>query len=107
MAQFDHTLAAAIKGYAWLPDLRREAGGDPVRTRVMGRRALGICGTYATMFFYGEGNLERHTALPHLVVSSLFGKGAVHTLDGEAHRARKALFTSLLLGDGIDEVAEL
>ncbi|MFI7598923.1 cytochrome P450 [Actinoplanes sp. NPDC049681] len=107
MAQLDQTLALAIKGYAWLPDLRREAGGSPVRMRVMGRPAVGICGTDATEFFYADGNLERHTALPHPVVSSLFGKGAVHTLDGEAHRARKALFLSLLLGDGIGEVAKL
>ncbi|MEV4639377.1 cytochrome P450 [Actinoplanes sp. NPDC049548] len=103
----DQTLALAIKGYAWLPDLRREAGGGPVRLRVMGQPALGICGTDAAAFFYADGNLERHTALPHPVVSSLFGKGAVHTLDGEAHRARKALFVALLLGDGIGEVAKL
>jgi fatty-acid peroxygenase len=107
MAELDQTLLAAIKGYAWLPDLRREAGGGPVHLRVMGQQAVGICGPEATRFFYAASNLERHTALPSLVVSTLFGKGAVHTLDGDAHRARKALFVSLLMSDGYDEAAKL
>ncbi|WP_433793694.1 cytochrome P450 [Actinoplanes sp. CA-252034] len=107
MADLDQTLAVALKGYAWLPDLRRRAGGGPVRTRVMGQPAVGICGSAATRFFYGAGNLERHTALPGLVVHTLFGAGAVHTLDGDDHRRRKPLFTSLLLGDGIDRLAKI
>lgn len=106
MADFDQTLAVALQGYAWLPDLRRRAGGGPVRTRVAGQPAVGICGPAAARFFYGTGNLERHTALPALVVHTLFGRGAVHTLDGDAHRHRKALFTSLLMGDGVDRLAE-
>ncbi|MEU4560308.1 cytochrome P450 [Actinoplanes sp. NPDC023936] len=108
MAHLDQTLAVALKGYAWLPDLRRRASGRPVRTRVMGQPAVGICGPAAAQFFYGAGNLERHTALPSLVVHTLFGEGAVHTLDGSAHRHRKALFSSLLLGEnGIDTLAKL
>ncbi|WP_306215537.1 cytochrome P450 [Actinoplanes sp. RD1] len=107
MALLDQTALAAIKGYAWLPDLRRAAGGRPVHLRAMGQPAVAVCGTDATRFFYAEGNLERHTALPALVVSTLFGKGAVHTLDGDAHRVRKALYTSLLMGAGIDEAAKL
>ncbi|WP_041833247.1 cytochrome P450 [Actinoplanes sp. N902-109] len=107
MAELDQTLAAAVKGYAWLPDLRRAAGGRPAHLRVMGQPALAICGPEATRFLYAAGNFERHTALPSLVVSTLFGKGAVHTLDGDAHRARKALFVSLLTGDGVGEAAKL
>lgn len=103
----DQTAVALIKGCAWLPDLRRSHHGRPVPLRVLGRPACAISGPRATEFFYGTGNLERRTALPGPVVSALFGKGAVHTLDSDAHRARKSLFTSLLLGDGIEEVAKL
>ncbi len=106
MAHWDQTPAVAIKGYAWLPDLRRRAGGRPVPMRVMGRRAVGIEGPAAVRFFYGDGHLERHTALPELVVSTLFGHGAVHTLDGDTHRARKAIFLSLLTGDGVDALTD-
>jgi len=107
MAAPDQTLAAAIKGYTWLPDLRRGSHGRPVPIRVLGRRAVVVGGPSAAQFFYAEGNLERHTALPHPVVSTLFGKGAVHTLDGDAHRHRKALFVTLLMGDGIETLAKL
>ena len=103
----DQTLAIALKGYAWLPDLRRRSPGRPVSTRVLGQPAVAVCGPSATQFFYGAGDLERHTALPAPVVNTLFGRGAVHTLDGPEHRHRKALFTHLLVGDGVDTVAKL
>jgi fatty-acid peroxygenase len=107
MVSIDQTLLIALKGYAWLPDLRRRTNGRPVAIRVMGQRAVAIGGPEAARFFYGDGNLERHTALPHPVVATLFGRGAVHTLDGPAHRHRKAMFVDLLTGDGIDRLAEL
>lgn len=107
MSPLDQTLLIALKGYAWLPDLRRRANGRPVPVRVMGQRAVAVGGPDAARFFYAEGNLERHTALPHPVVATLFGTGAVHTLDGAAHRHRKAMFVDLLMGDGIDRLAEL
>jgi fatty-acid peroxygenase len=105
MSHLDQTLPIALKGYAWLPDLRRRANGRPVPIRVGGRRAVAIGGPEAARFFYADGNLERHDALPHPVVATLFGRGAVHTLDGPAHRHRKAMFVDLLTGDGIDRLA--
>jgi fatty-acid peroxygenase len=107
MAELDQTLVAGIKGYAFLPDLRRRHHGLPAPLRVMGQRAVAISGPEAARFFYDESHLERHTALPHPVVATLFGKGAVHTLDGEAHRHRKALFVALLMDDGVDTLAKL
>ncbi|XVV14006.1 cytochrome P450 [Actinoplanes sp. CA-131856] len=107
MALPDQTLAFAAKGYAWLPDLRRRWHGRPVETRVGGQRAVAISGPDAARFFYDEDSLERHDALPPNVIATLFGPG-VHTLDGEAHRARKALFVALLMNaDGIDTLAKL
>jgi fatty-acid peroxygenase len=107
MATLDQTLALAVKGYAWLPDLRRRAHGRPAPIRLGGRRAIAVSGPAAAEFFYADGHLERHTALPPFVVNTIFGQGAVHTLDGEAHRHRKALFVELLMNDGIDTLAKL
>jgi fatty-acid peroxygenase len=107
MAHVDQSLLIALKGYAWLPDVRRRTNGRPAPMRVMGQRAIAIGGPEAARFFYADGNLERHTALPHPVVATLFGRGAVHTLDGPAHRHRKAMFVDLLTGDGIDRLAEM
>ncbi|GAA2079089.1 fatty-acid peroxygenase [Streptomyces albiaxialis] len=84
------------EGYAWLPNRMRASAGPALRTRVLGRPALAVRGPEAVRFFYDERNVLRHGALPGPVLDTLFGRGAVHTLDGETHRARKELFLPLL-----------
>ncbi|WP_030558792.1 cytochrome P450 [Streptomyces aureocirculatus] len=92
----DSTLPLLTQGYAWLPDLSRRKGPGPVRTRLLGKPAVALRGPAAVEFFYDEQHVRRRTALPEPVLSTLFGHGAVHTLDGQEHRTRKALFVSLL-----------
>ena len=71
MAKLDHTLGIPVKGYAWLPDLRRRAHGQPVHLRLLGRPALAISGPSAAQFFYQPGHFERHSAVPEPVVVAL------------------------------------
>ncbi|GAA0374723.1 hypothetical protein GCM10009530_26560 [Microbispora corallina] len=85
-----------LEGYAWLPALRRRSEGDVVHTRVMGQRAVALLGPDAARFFYDEDHVRRAPALPEPVKSTLFGHGAVHSLDRDDHRARKAVFVSLM-----------
>jgi fatty-acid peroxygenase len=92
-----HLLLA--RGYGWLPDARRARGSRTVAARLGGLPVLGIEGPDAARFLYGEDHVRRSHAIPEPVQGTLFGKGAVHTLDGEAHRTRKALFVSLLMDD--------
>ena len=94
----DSSLAALAKGYTWLPDRRRRTGGRLVRARLLGQHAVALHGPEAVRFFYDERHVERGTALPGPVLSTLFGHGAVHTLDGPPHRVRKEMFLSLLTG---------
>jgi fatty-acid peroxygenase len=94
----DSSLALLAKGYSWLPDRRRRTTAPLVRTRLKGQHAVALNGPEAVRFFYDERHVERGTALPGPVLSTLFGHGAVHTLDGQAHRARKDMFLSLLTG---------
>ncbi|MFD8983957.1 cytochrome P450 [Streptomyces sp. NPDC059564] len=97
----DRTASLLTRGYAWAPDLRRRHADAPaVPTRLMGRPALLLHGPAAVEFFYDERHVLRHDALPGPVLDTLFGRGAVHTLDGDAHRVRKAMFVSLLTGGG-------
>ncbi|MFJ8160043.1 cytochrome P450 [Streptomyces sp. NPDC096136] len=105
----DDTLALLTRGYAWAPELRRRHGGGPaVPTRLMGRPALLLHGPAAVDFFYDERHVLRHGALPGPVLDTLFGRGAVHTLDGEPHRVRKQLFTSrLMTPDGVEALGRL
>jgi fatty-acid peroxygenase len=100
--RLDDSLQLLTKGYAWLPDRRRVTGRRTVSARLLGMPAVGLEGPEAARFFYDEDHVRRHGALPEPVLGTLFGKGAVHTLDGELHRARKAMFVGLLMGDGIE-----
>jgi fatty-acid peroxygenase len=105
----DNSLPLLTEGYAWLPDRRRRS--PTFRTRLMGRRAVCIGGVDAARFFYDERNIRRHGAIPGPVLSTLFGHGAVHTLDGAEHRMRKSMFLSVMgpdcVSDLTDRVAEV
>ncbi|MEU6311685.1 cytochrome P450 [Streptomyces sp. NPDC047014] len=105
----DSTLTLLTRGYAWAPALRQRHGNPPaVATRLMGRPAVLLHGPEAVDFFYDERHVLRHGALPGPVLDTLFGRGAVHTLDGETHRVRKELFTShLMTPDGVKGLGNL
>ncbi|WP_432119388.1 cytochrome P450 [Streptomyces sp. bgisy032] len=94
----DSSLALLAQGYTWLPGRLRRTTAPLVRTRLMGQHAVALHGPEAVRFFYDEQHIERGTALPGPVLSTLFGHGAVHTLDGQLHRVRKGMFLSLLTG---------
>jgi fatty-acid peroxygenase len=101
----DDTIGLALDGYAWLPALWRRGDGVAVHTRVGGQRAVALRGRDAVRFFYDERHVRRHTAIPEPVRGTLFGHGAIHTLDGAEHRHRKAMFLALLRNPG--RVADL
>lgn len=90
-----------LEGYGWLPNRRRRSSGGVVRTRVLGQRVTGLCGPDAARFFYDEANIHRHGAVPGPVQDTLFGRGGVQGLDGVDHRLRKAMFLSMLTGEGV------
>ncbi|MFF4381186.1 cytochrome P450 [Kitasatospora sp. NPDC001547] len=92
----DSTLSLLLHGYAWLPDERRRRPGPVLRTRLLGRPAVVLHGPEAVRFFYDERHIRRAGALPEPVLSTLFGQGAVHGLDGPEHQLRKAMFLGLL-----------
>ncbi|MFC9824977.1 cytochrome P450 [Streptomyces erythrochromogenes] len=103
----DGTLSLLTHGYAWLPDHMRASADGTVRTRLLGRRTVALRGPEAVAFFYDEQHVQRRAALPDPVLDTLFGQGAVHTLDGVAHRVRKAMFLSLLKDEkGVEALRE-
>src|SRR5215218_4905577 len=107
MPKLENSLQVMAKGYGWLPDKRRALGRTTVPTRLGGMPAFGIEGPDAARFLYDEKHVLRSHAIPEPVQATLFGKGAVHTLDGEAHRVRKAMFVALLMReDGIASLVE-
>ena len=97
MARLENGVLVLAEGYAWLPDKRRALGRRTVPTRLGGRPAVGLEGPTAARWLYDEEHVLRSGALPEPVQATLFGKGAVHTLDGEEHQVRKAMFVALLM----------
>jgi fatty-acid peroxygenase len=92
----DSTFALLREGYDFIANRCRRLHSDAFRTRVMGLPTVCIHGREAAELFYDESKLQRAHALPRRVVTTLFGKHAVHTLDDAAHRARKSAFLSLM-----------
>ncbi|MBB3086598.1 cytochrome P450 [Geodermatophilus sabuli] len=103
--RLDNSVRLFTQGYAWLPDKRRALGRRTVPTRLGGLPVFGIEGPEAARFLYDEDHVRRAHAIPEPVQGTLFGKGAVHTLDGHEHRVRKAMFVALLMDD--DRIAPL
>src|SRR3712207_4889998 len=95
--RLENSVLLLAKGYAWLPDKRRALGRRTVPSRLGGLPAFGIEGPDAARFLYDEDHVRRAHAIPEPVQGTLFGKGAVHTLDGHQHRVRKAMFVALLM----------
>ncbi|WP_405085649.1 cytochrome P450 [Microbispora sp. NBC_01389] len=101
MPLLDTTLLLLLEGYAWLPARWREAQGEMIRTRLLGQRAVVLRGPDAVRFFYDDNHVQRAPALPEPIKSTLFGHGAVHSLDQAAHRARKAMFMGLMTPESV------
>ncbi|TFV93752.1 cytochrome P450 [Blastococcus sp. CT_GayMR20] len=107
MARPENGLQLLAKGYGWLPDRRRALGRRTVTARLGGLPVTAIEGPDAARFLYDEDHVQRAHAIPEPVQGTLFGKGAVHTLDGDAHRVRKAMFVALLMReDGIASLVQ-
>jgi fatty-acid peroxygenase len=92
----DSTLNMLREGYNFIWNRCRRFGSDIFQTRIMGQRAICIHGPEAAELFYDELKFQRRNAIPRRVVTSLFGKNALHTLDGEEHLNRKAAFLALM-----------
>jgi fatty-acid peroxygenase len=91
----DQAPALLREGYAWMPNRRAAVGEPTFRTRLLGKPVVCVCGEEATRHFYDEDLFARGGALPPPVQRTLTGVGAVHTLDGSAHRHRKSMFMPL------------
>jgi fatty-acid peroxygenase len=111
----DRTLDILVKGYPAISQMRAAASryeglsetgvADGVEVSLLGGKTLCVGGPAGVRLFYDETLTTRSGALPGPVRSVLFGDGAVHGLDGGAHRQRKALFLSLLGPKAAEDLA--
>ena len=103
----DDSPAVLTRGYGFGAHLweRARKGARAVPFRLLGHDALLVRGAEAVELFYDGDRIARHGAMPGIVQGTLFGKGSVHSLDGEDHRHRKQTFLDVAYED--EQVARL
>ncbi|OZB98618.1 cytochrome P450 [Paenibacillus sp. XY044] len=103
----DHSLTLLKEGYLYITNRTLGFQSDVFETRLLGQRAICMRGEEAARLFYDEDKFIRHGAAPTRVLKTLFGENGVQTLDGEAHRHRKAMFMSLMSDEAMHRIREL
>lgn len=93
---FDNSLALLAEGYQFMSQRHAALGSDAFATRLMLRRVLCVRGEDAARMFYQPGRFTRRRAIPPNALALLQDVGSAQTMDGEAHRRRKAMLMSLL-----------
>ncbi|HEV7368222.1 cytochrome P450 [Arenibaculum sp.] len=104
---FDSTLSLLSEGYEFIPSRARRLGSDIFETRLMLRPAVCITGEEAVRVFYEPDRFTRRGAIPVTALKLLQDRGSVQTLDGEAHRRRKAMFMSLMSPEAVGRLMRL
>ncbi|GGK54633.1 cytochrome P450 [Salinarimonas ramus] len=101
----DLTLGFLAEGYDFVRERCAQYGSDAFEARLMGTKTVFCVGEDAAQMFYEPGRFTRRGALPTFALKLLQDEGSVATLDGEAHRVRKALFMSFMAPERIDPLA--
>lgn len=103
----DATFALMRDGYEFIGKRCTELGSDVFRTRLAMQEVICLRGADEARLFYDEKRFKREGAAPGLARKTLFGEGAVHGLDDEPHRHRKAMFMSLMTAESIGHLTDL
>ncbi|MFL6665020.1 MAG: cytochrome P450 [Rhizobacter sp.] len=93
--QWDSTLALLRDPYRYIGRTCASLGSDAFETRLMLQRAVCMSGAPAAALFYDPALFQRTGAAPEPLKATLFGKGALRSLDGVRHLQRKALFLGM------------
>lgn len=104
---FDGTLALMRDPYGYVSERCRRHGSDLFETRLMLRKTVCMAGPAAAELFYDESRFTRSGVAPGWLRETLFGRGGVQGLDGEAHRHRKRMFLSLVTPERVAELGRV
>ena len=95
----DSSIDLYREGYTFVSRRCDRLGTDGFRTRLLLRPVTCIRGAEAARLFYGGERFTRQGAFPKSVMHLLQDEGSVQSLDGAAHRHRKAMFLQTLQGE--------
>jgi len=102
---FDSTLALMADPYRFISRRCERFGSDAFEARILLRRTVCMMGAEAAELFYDRRRFMRQGAAPEPLRATLFGKGAVQSLDDAAHQHRKAMFLALLTPERVAQLA--
>src|SRR6478735_1696517 len=103
----DLGILLARHGYdAVARDRTARGGADTYVSRLLGRRTVVLGDPDGARAFYDESLARRAGAVPPPLASLLFGRGAVHGMDGTEHRDRKRLILDVLDPDRLDSLVD-
>lgn len=94
-------------GYRFVSKRCEHHGSDVFRTRLFLQNMVCMRGEAAARVFYDTDLVGRSGALPSRLRRTLWGEGSVQELDGEAHRARKQMFLSVLSPERVHDLVVL
>lgn len=103
----DSTLALLCDPYHFVAKRRQRHGSEAFRGRLMLQPTIFFGGEEAARLFYDPDKFMRTGAMPEPVLQTLLGDVGVQTLDDEPHHRRKAMFLSLLTGEGVDRLTDM
>lgn len=103
----DNTLALWQEGYLFIKNRIDQYQSDLFEMNLLGQKVICMSGEEAAKIFYDPERFKRNGAAPKRVQKTLFGMGAVQTMDDEEHIHRKLLFMSLMTPYHQKRLAEL
>lgn len=103
----ESTLSLFRDGYEFISKRCERLGSDIFQARLMLQKTICMRGPEAAKLFYDRHLFQRRDGAPLRLQKTLFGRGGVQGMDGEAHRHRKAMFMSLMSSESIDSLARI
>lgn len=104
--RLDATLAFLSEGYRFVQATCERLGSDAFQTRLILRPIVCMMGADAARLFYDGDRFTRRGAMPKTTLKLLQDEGSVQTLDGAAHRRRKAMFMSLVTPESMSRISD-
>lgn len=103
----DSTLDLLQEGYLFIKNRVNQYQSDIFETHLLGEKVICISGEKAAKIFYNPELFYRKDVTPKRIQKTLFGVGAIQSMDGKAHIHRKQLFISLMTPSYQNQLAEL
>lgn len=103
----DSSLALLREGFPFIQNKCKRFHSNIFQTRLLLEKTVCIHGQEAVRLFYDTEKFRREGAVPKRVQKTLLGENGVQTMDGAAHRHRKAMFMSLMTPERIHLLMDL